>query len=70
MAIRTALVIDSLHKNKHLFNEMQNKLIVYQNLNSGNLRIKGLNSSLDLVGNDGPFSTHIRHTSLYVHERN
>ena len=30
--------------------------ISYQNLNSGNLRIKGLNSSLDLVGNDGPSS--------------
>lgn len=26
----------------------------YQNLNSGNLLINGLNSSLDLVGNSGP----------------
>lgn len=28
-----------------------------QNLNSGNLRIKGRNSSVDLVGNAGPFSS-------------
>jgi len=26
----------------------------YQNLNSGNLLINGLNSSFDLVGNSGP----------------
>lgn len=29
----------------------------YQNLNSGNLLIKGLNSSLALVGNSGPLSS-------------
>ncbi len=29
-------------------------LAEYQNLNSGNLRIKGLNSSFCLVGNSGP----------------
>lgn len=29
----------------------------YQNLNSGNLLMKGLNSSFALVGNSGPFSS-------------
>lgn len=29
----------------------------YQNLNSGNLLIKGLNSSFAFVGNSGPFSS-------------
>lgn len=29
----------------------------YQNLNSGNLRINGLNSSFARVGNDGPESS-------------
>lgn len=29
----------------------------YQNLNSGNLLMKGLNSSLALVGNSGPLSS-------------
>lgn len=29
----------------------------YQNLNSGNRRIKGLNSSFALVGKDGPESS-------------
>lgn len=29
----------------------------YQNLNSGNLRMKGLNSSFAFVGNSGPFSS-------------
>lgn len=31
--------------------------IAYQNLNSGNLRMNGRNSSFDLVGNSGPCSS-------------
>lgn len=29
-------------------------VVAYQNLNSGNRRINGRNSSFDLVGNSGP----------------
>jgi len=32
-------------------------LTEYQNLNSGNLLMNGLNSSFALVGNSGPFSS-------------
>lgn len=31
--------------------------IAYQNLNSGNRRINGRNSSFDLVGSSGPWSS-------------
>lgn len=32
-------------------------VVAYQNLNSGNRRINGRNSSFDLVGNSGPWSS-------------
>ena len=54
VAIRTALVMDSL---KHYYETLvQSIFATHQNLNSGNLRINGLNSSFDLVGKDGPSS--------------
>lgn len=40
--------------NVHIIAKIVDFVIEYQNLNSGNLLMKGLNSSLDLVGNSGP----------------
>lgn len=40
--------------NVHIIAKTVDFVIEYQNLNSGNLLINGLNSSLDLVGNSGP----------------
>ena len=44
--------------------------IFYQNLNSGNRRINGRNSSFDLVGNDGPSSVIKSNNSLKNTEKN
>ena len=40
---------------------IEKKFFTYQNLNSGNRLMKGRNSSLDFVGNDGPSSGNIIH---------
>lgn len=40
--------------NVHIMAKIVDFVIEYQNLNSGNLLMNGLNSSLDLVGNSGP----------------
>jgi hypothetical protein len=47
---------------------VKRKTMAYQNLNSGNRRINGLNSSLDFVGSAGPSSADIKNTvTLTVH---
>lgn len=38
--------------------------IAYQNLNSGNRRINGRNSSFERVGNSGPWSSIVRSMKL------
>lgn len=38
----------------HIMATIVDLVTEYQNLNSGNLLINGLNSSFDLVGNSGP----------------
>lgn len=40
--------------NVHIMATTVDLVTEYQNLNSGNLLINGLNSSFDLVGNSGP----------------
>lgn len=40
--------------NVHIMAKTVDFVTEYQNLNSGNLLMNGLNSSLDLVGNSGP----------------
>lgn len=44
-------------KNVHIIPISVLLVTEYQNLNSGNLRMKGLNSSLARVGNSGPLSS-------------
>lgn len=41
-------------KKVHIIAKIVDFITEYQNLNSGNLLINGLNSSLALVGNSGP----------------
>lgn len=54
---------------KHSKNVQTNPITVlfvteYQNLNSGNRRINGRNSSLALVGNSGPLSSAIQEKNI------
>lgn len=46
-------------KNVHIMATTVDFVTEYQNLNSGNLLMNGLNSSFDLVGNSGPSASAI-----------
>lgn len=67
-AIKIALVVDNLWVNNHKKCKITVQITIYQNLNSGNLRMKGLNSSLELVGNDGP-STNIHNNDAHTQHK-